>query len=175
MREQRELKQHGGINMGIVFVDEDRKSKFRIAEEVQIIAAGLITDVHDHLAEARIIYLFRAGDWKSKGKVTLGQAGKVPEQWQYLTGHDLVVIINGDAWPALTDRQKVALVDHELCHFEKGIDAAGDPKWCLVSHDVEEFTGVIQRHGLWTPDVEQFVSEAQQLRLFDGSLSVVAK
>lgn len=173
MQGQRETNITGGIKMGIVFVDEDRKSKFRIAEEVQEIAARLINDVHDHLAEARIIYLFRAGDWKSKGKVTLGQAGKVPEQWQYLTGHDLVVIINGDAWPALSDRQKVALVDHELCHFEKTITDGGDPKWCLVSHDVEEFTGVIQRHGLWSSDVEDFVSEAQQLRLFNGSLSVV--
>lgn len=145
MQRQRESNITGGIKVGIVFVDEDRKSKFRVAEEVQKIAAELITSVHGHLAEARIVYLFREGDWKSKGKVTLGRASRVPEQWQYLTDYDLVVTINEDAWPALSDRQKMALVDHELCHFEKGIDAAGNPKWCLVSHDVEEFTGVIKR------------------------------
>ena len=97
----------------------------------------------------------------------------MPEQWQYLTGLDLVVTINKVAWPALSARQRVALVDHELCHFEKDVDDGGDPKWLLVGHDVEEFTGVIQRHGLWSRDVENFVSEARQLRLFEGSLSVV--
>ncbi len=173
MQGRAEIKLHGGINVGTLFIDEDRDSKFTVAEEVQEIAAGLINGIHDRLAEARIIYLFRSGDWKSKGKVVLGKASKVPEQWQYLTGLDLVVTINKVAWPALSARQRVALVDHELCHFEKDVDDGGDPKWLLVGHDVEEFTGVIQRHGLWSRDVENFVSEARQLRLFEGSLSVV--
>ena len=71
MQGRAEIKLHGGINVGTLFIDEDRDSKFTVAEEVQEIAAGLINGIHDRLAEARIIYLFRSGDWKSKGKVCL--------------------------------------------------------------------------------------------------------
>jgi len=164
-----------GSKMGTIFMDEVRDSKYRVAEEVYEVAAKLITNVHDHLAEAKIVYLFRDDEWKSKGKIVLGKAYKVPEQWSYLSGYDLLVVINERAWSVLSDRQKTALIDHELCHFEKDIDESGNPKWRMVNHDVEEFTGVVRRHGLWSPDVENFFSEAQQLRLFDGSVKVVAK
>jgi hypothetical protein len=44
-------------------------------------------------------------------------------------------------------------------------------RWAIQGHDIEEFRGVIERHGLWRPDLCQFAEEAvkhRQPTLFDG-------
>jgi hypothetical protein len=69
--------------------------------------------------------------------------------------------------------QRVALVDHELCHFGREEDDKGNRSWVLVSHDIEEFKGIVERWGLWRPDLVVFsgaVVHAHQLGLFDGSV-----
>ena len=35
----------------------------------------------------------------------------------------------------------------------------------MIPHDLEEFTGVVQRHGLWRPEVEFFIKAGQQASL----------
>lgn len=67
--------------------------------------------------------------------------------------------IDGVRW-GLSDEQRVALVDHELCHFQVTED--GEPK--LRSHTVEEFADVVKRHGLWKPDVEWFATVTRAAR-----------
>jgi hypothetical protein len=154
-----------------------RESKiYRVAEEVAELAAELILEVHGHLSEAKICYLFRTDEWTKKGgRYVYGKASKVPEQWRYLSGYDLLVVINQSVWTTLTPERRAALVDHELCHFERIDDAAGNVKsWTLVDHDVEEFIGVVRRHGLWKEDVSELVKAGQQMQIFDG-LKVVSK
>lgn len=154
----------------------NRQSKvYQASEEVMTVAAELIATVHEHLVQANICYLFRTDEWTKKGRYIYGKAYKVPEQWRYLSGYDLLMVINRSVWTTLTPEQRTALVDHELCHFERIDDAAGNVKsWTLVDHDVEEFIGVVRRHGLWKVDVQELVKAGQQMQLFDG-LKVVAK
>lgn len=147
--------------------DWDDHKKYARAEEVKKIAAKLIPEHHGHLAEAKALYLFRKGTWNAKGKTVLGKAYAVPEQWAYISGIDLLIVINHEAWQALTDRQRVALVDHELSHFTREDNPSGDPVWGTTSHDIEEFSGVVQRHGLWAKDVENFFAAAKQMTLSD--------
>jgi hypothetical protein len=43
----------------------------------------------------------------------------------------------------------------------------------MISHDIEEFSGIVQRWGLWRPDLVVFagaVVHAHQLGLFEGSV-----
>lgn len=158
--------------MRTVVLDIDPKSKannkYRVAEDVQKVAARLITEIHSHLAEARIAYLFRDGTWLSKGKEIFGKAYKAPEQWQLIANYELLVVINSDVWNRMTLDQRKALIDHELCHFEKDEDEQGNPKWRLVAYDVEEFACVIRRHGLWSQEVRSFFESARQISLFDS-------
>lgn len=68
----------------------------------------------------------------------------------------------------LSDAQRVALVDHELCHCTVNED--GVPT--LLHHDVEEFGQVVERHGLWKPDLAWFARQTSgaQVLPFDGWL-----
>jgi hypothetical protein len=152
------------------------------ADDVKAIAETLIEDFHPHIANLTVLYVFRSEHSETNGKVVLGTAKKVTGLNAYLAfrqwidkadrgeplEHDApsvassfyVVEIAADTWSALTGPQRIALVDHELSH----ISADG-----IVSHDVEEFRGVIERHGLWRPALEEFIEASQQEPLFDSA------
>jgi hypothetical protein len=144
---------------------------FEEAPEVKEIAEQLIDRHHPHLQDAKDVigYRFRCGqsDWAGKAK-------KLTAFERFETGYMLMVFINKEAWTVLSEPQQVALVDHELCHFsrkservyEKDTDEWVDkwlPKedpsnWVMREHDVEEFSDVIKRHGLWETGIEKFAS-----------------
>ncbi|WDL97828.1 putative metallopeptidase [Alicyclobacillus sp. ALC3] len=142
---------------------------FEEAPTVRAVAAMLIDDHHPHLTDAKdlIGFYFRYGtsDWAGKAK-------KCTAFERHMTGKQLFVFVNAEAWEALKHDQRLALVDHELCHFSRKSErhyddeqqgwvdawtAADDSdSWGIRDHDVEEFSDVIKRHGLWEQGIEQF-------------------
>jgi hypothetical protein len=74
-------------------------------------------------------------------------------------------------WDVLPQKTKVALVDHELCHAwaeanqKEDDDGEAEPvKLSMRPHDLEEFSCIVRRHGLWREDVEDFVENALKAR-----------
>lgn len=53
-------------------------------------------------------------------------------------GYDFIITFDVAEWKALTEAQRRALVDHELCHC-----AVGDNGWRVRAHDIEEFRAVL--------------------------------
>lgn len=144
-------------------------AKYTTAPEVEKIARKLISTVERHqpLDEVRIDFIFIYEAPVSKGRVVLGRARKIGGLSAYLAearpvGEPnldgfterqpfFVVEISFDTWQGLSDAQRVALVDHELCHCRIDYDTKTDePKLSTVGHDVEEFACVVERHGLWS-------------------------
>jgi predicted metallopeptidase len=143
------------------------------APEVAKIAADLIRDVEMHkgLDEARIEYVWRDKAAKSKGRIILARARKVGGLNAFLVNISgglvdadaneplFVVEVALDMWGRLTPAQHVALVDHELCHLWCEMDEEGMPELGTRGHDLEEFSCIVARHGLWKGDVESFGNE----------------
>jgi putative metallopeptidase len=156
---------------------------YRPAPEVEAIAGPLIEAHHQHLTEhgdVRIEYLFRSEATVKGGHVVLGKARKVSGLNAFLAGWDdatdvddeagdevrpfFVIEIAADQWATLTEAQRTALVDHELCHLN--VEPTDESvKLTLAGHDLEEFGAVVERHGLWKPAVELFAAACQQLKL----------
>lgn len=146
------------------------------APEVEEIVGKLVPEHHDHLArhDIKIRCVFRHPVAKSKGQIVLGKARKIGGLNAHLVGlsrrDDLgdepadffVIEIAHKAWEALSEPQRVALVDHELCHFDVEIpdDEDQDRKLIMRGHDLEEFHEVVERHGLWRPDLRKFARAA---------------
>jgi hypothetical protein len=135
--------------------------EYRQAPWAASIAYGVIEKHHRHLEEANIACVFRSGTWSDGGGGTiLASAGKVGAKMQAICGDfkpDFIITINEDAWMAMDEKSREALIDHELCHcIKNGCDSLGNPKWGLVGHDVEEFEAIIRRHGLWKSDLKRF-------------------
>lgn len=105
------------------------------------------------------------------GRVTLGKMKKASELDRELHGFDAVLILNEEHWRVMQPEQRLALVDHELCHLrpvmnpntlDQAEDAHGKKKWRIAKHEIEEFRGVVERNGIYKSDISAFVQAAQQ-------------
>lgn len=145
---------------------------YRHAPEVADLAQKLIDSVDDHEPlrddRVRVECVYRDKATKSKGRTTLGKARKLSGLNAFLANpeaeqRDLFVVeIAEDCWDQLTDEQQLALVDHELSHLRVDYDDDGTPQLSIRAHEVEEFGGVIERHGLWGSDVAAFGSQVHE-------------
>lgn len=149
-------------------------TRYAPAPEVAETAAELINEHHSVLSVAPILYVFRAPALRTRGRVVLGTARKITGLAAFLADLaageveddiDLddadvepedrsffVMEVAFDEWARATAEHRRALVDHELCHF--AIDDEG--QLAIRGHDLEEFTAVVERHGLWRDDVRRF-------------------
>lgn len=151
---------------------------FRAAPEVAEIVDELRETIDDHkpLIDIRIECVWKPKATRSKGHLVLGKARKISGLNAYLAngGEEFFVIeIALDTWDHLTHEQRVALVDHELCHLRVDEDhVTGEPVLGMHHHEIEEFAGVIARHGFWKSDVARFsaaVAEQLSLAIHDAS------
>jgi len=119
-------------------------------QEVIDIAEELISNYHSHLEGANIGFLFRDEPIVSMGKIVMGQASKFPVKMQPYVSLDFLIWIAEESWHQLGYTQKLALIDHELCHCAYNEDK---DTWTMRKHDVEEFNEIIERYGFWKRDL----------------------
>lgn len=160
---------------------------YRPAPAVARIAGTLIPEHHQDLEDVRIEYVFRSEAARSGGKLVWGKARKITGLNAFLASGDgdelpvdgddvdefFVIEIAEDVWRELDEKARRALIDHELSHCGTKVDSDGDLRLTVIAHDLEEFSAVVERHGLWRPDVEDLVKaawSAEQLP-FDGKAS----
>lgn len=150
--------------------------KFSPAPDVQKIAQELIPEHHPHLVEVRIEYVFIDkipnkgnkqvwGTMRKIGALPAYLAAPAEDQADGYTSDFFCMTITLPVWEQLSQEDKVALVDHELCHAGVEEDEDGVKKLKIIPHDLEEFNAIVERHGLWRKDVELFadgVSKAKK-------------
>lgn len=128
--------------------------QFDPADAVEKIAKKLIPKYHSHLVNAKIAYLFKSKSIKSKGVEVAATAEKISKKHQALSGYHFLITTAFPTWKDLSDKQKLAVVDHELEHcFVEDDDKTGETKYSILPHDVEEFGLIIKRHGLYTTNL----------------------
>jgi hypothetical protein len=149
-------------------------AKYHPAPEVREIAERLITKYHQHLLDfnVKLEYVFVDKTPKAKGIEIWGTCRKVSSLNAFLAnaqdGSDpfFVITISEPVWDVLPPDKREALVDHELCHAwaeasQKEDDDESDPvKLSVRPHDLEEFSCIVRRHGLWRDNVKSFVDAA---------------
>ena len=137
--------------------------------EMYALLSRLIEEHHEHLTNARIALAWSTA-WKPDvdGRVTLGRCKRVGDPDREIMGLDFVILLSADFWQhsEVTDGQREALLDHELSHAAVAYDTDGEPQrdeqdrvvYRIRKHDVEEFSGVIRRHGVYKRDLEDFAA-----------------
>lgn len=128
---------------------------------------ALIRAYHRHLMDATIALAFNR-TWKpdSDGHVTLGKCKKATDLDRELAPYDFVILLRQDFWNDrnVSDDQRRALLDHELCHAgvkrgptgEQLLDEKGRVIYRTLKHDIQEFSAIVLRYGVYTRDLEQF-------------------
>lgn len=127
----------------------------------------LVAAHHEDLVEARIALAW-CTSWKADvdGIVTLGKCRKASDLDRELSEWDFIILLSREFWrdQMVTDVQRRALLDHELCHAAMSLDEQGEPKvdergrvvYRVRKHDLEEFTAIAERYGCWKRDLETF-------------------
>lgn len=129
----------------------------------------LVEAHHEDLHDARIALAW-CTSWKADvdGRITLGKCKKASDLDREFAPFDFVILLQQDFWrmSSVTPEQRRALLDHELCHAAVAHDKYGEPKYDdrgrkvyrTRKHDIEEFGAIVERHGLWKRDLEQFAA-----------------
>lgn len=129
----------------------------------------LVEQHHEELTNARIALAWNTA-WKADvdGRLKLGKCKKASDLDRELAAFDFVVMLQMEWWQnaSVTDDQRRALLDHELCHATVRLDREGEPMrdergrvvYRTRKHDIEEFSEIVERHGLYKRDLERFAS-----------------
>ena len=159
------------------------------AEEVEDVAKVLINQYHQHIEDydLKVLYLYAADPPKVDGRDCWGTAKKISGQNAYLftlaqakilkeRGFPLpdflktpmeakgffVITIWHKIWITLTPEQRMALVDHELCHCQFREDKEGNISPAMRGHDFEDFNEILQRWGYWHEGLERAFESAKR-------------
>jgi hypothetical protein len=130
---------------------------------------SIIDEHHEELSRTNVkIALAWASAWKpdADGRLMLGKCKKASDLDRELAPFDFVILLNKWFWTdaRVTKEQRAALLDHELMHAAVAYDENGDIKvdergrtvYRIRKHDLEEFSDIVSRHGLWKNDIEGF-------------------
>lgn len=147
---------------------------------------AIVAQHRTDLKEAKIAIAWRKG-WRrnADGFLQMGACKKRGDLDRELAAYDFVLLLNEDAWPALSEAQRERLIFHELEHAQIKLDDNGeqarDERGRLVcrvrKHDFEEFRSVVEKYGLGEnlADVAEHAMAAAKTPLFVGAKATKAK
>jgi hypothetical protein len=140
-----------------------------IGDPMYALLDWLVAEHHDELQHARIALAWHLA-WKPDvdGRVCLGKCKKASDLDRELAAFDFVILLRRAFWrdERVSDQQRRALLDHELCHAALKYDDAGEPVedergrlvYRIRKHDLEEFTCIVARYGCYLADIERFAA-----------------
>lgn len=165
--------------------DDDNPAAFALAHDPAVLAARVLRlPEHANLLEneVHIGYVFRGTPKEKGGKTELGSVHVVRSMFQggfkdmalqmleTFLGHlpEFLVVLDAQWWTQASDRQREALIFHELCHIKQKLDQYGAPRFDrdgnpvfgIVEHDITAFNDEVARYGAWTPSIQQFLNTA---------------
>jgi hypothetical protein len=143
-------------------ITNEESEPYQLLDEVRLA-------FHEELHGAHIALAWRKElKADTDGHLILGKCVKASDLQRELSEWDFVILLNKEVWVnrAFVVEKKKALLDHELCHAAPVFDEEGEPKrderdrliWRIRKHDIEEFQGIIERHGCYKSDLERFAA-----------------
>lgn len=136
--------------------------------EMHTLLRDLRERYHEELLDAAIA-LGWCTSWRldTDGHQKLGQCRRATDLDRELHQWDFVILLNRDFWQHenTTPIVRAALLDHELCHatvkrdpetHEAMKNDRGKIVYRIRHHDIEEFSEIPKRHGLWRHELDAF-------------------
>lgn len=167
-------------------IEEDARVSRWLQEHIVSEDGGLHNPDHAHLELAEIGVMWTDAPLERRSKRIIGAAEipsprgnpitKLRQRWALqeldLEHVDFLITLDSVWCSNASDREFLALLEHELYHCGQATDEngyprfnqrTGDPIWTIRAHDVEEFSGVVRRYGARAagPGVEELVEAAE--------------
>jgi len=129
-------------------------AQFKAGEDIHKTVKDLISKFHPRLASVadEIAVVFKEKATQVGDAVIAGKTAKAPPLLGILgeTDWKFVITLAQDEWQEMTDKQKVALLDHHLCACgAEENEKDGDLKFYVRLPDVSFYKEEVERHGYW--------------------------
>lgn len=124
-------------------------------------AETLIKQYHPALQMARIAFVMRSEAQKRGERKIIGSTTKVPAKMQPHLEYDYLIWLSQDDYDMMSTGEREALIDHELMHCKYNPDTG---TWGIREHDIQEFSEIVSRHGLWSADLRRMDKAAETYR-----------
>lgn len=143
---------------------------WKAGKDVMKMMKQLIAKHHSHLVmiEDEISIIFREKAVEKAGKVMLGATKKAPALLPVLTdkqfNYKFIIELGADAWAKLSDKQRMACLDHYLCAMMVEEDPeSGSVKYGLRPPDFFAYRGEMERWGMWWPMDDETLSVIEEM------------
>lgn len=126
---------------------------WKAGDDVMSSVRDLIANHHPHLAMYvdEIAVVFKEKASKVGNVEVVGKTSKAPALLEVLAPEypfKFVITLAADSWQELSDKQRIALLDHHLCSC--GVeDGKNSTKFFIRPYDVAFFREEMERHGAW--------------------------
>lgn len=104
-------------------------------------------DIRD--SDATICFLSSDAAKTSRGRAVHGQCERVPDKWKWSVPADYAITIFEPNVDGMSEKQIEILLFHELLHVLIDHDKDGGEVYRIRPHDLEDFTSVIERFGVY--------------------------
>lgn len=143
--------------------DDEWEIPYQESPEAEEIGNELVRRYHSDLANAKIFYYFKKKASKKQDKLVLASISLANTKQKFISAkdYDLFLEIGWTEWTELTLQQKIALIDHELCHARLSLEKQ---KIVMCAHSVEEFREIIERYGFWTDGMKAFGEACKRVK-----------
>lgn len=122
---------------------------------------------HHHIRKAKIGLAWKKSIKPDRdGHILLGKCRKASDLQREVSDYDFIILLNKEVWEneKFGYKRQKALLDHELCHAAQAYDKHGKRiknnrgkyVFRVRKHDVEEFSEIVDRHGIWKHDLQVF-------------------
>lgn len=157
--------------------------QYERATEVEKLAKRLVKEDHNDLLSKKIVFVFELKKDKQDQAVAQMRKGKAKVADVKIIGGLQAFLISGDeatgengpdafpvvtiskhAWNALTDAQRPAAIDAQLCRLDYNAET-GRPT--IIDYDVNAHSRNVKKYGAWNEDLTHFFAAAKQAPLFE--------
>lgn len=87
-------------------------------------------------------------------KNVAGRCIRTGRELNHFSGYDYIIEISKEYWDNITPETRKILVLHECMHIQVTWKKDGEPKFGIRPHDMEDFSELIEKHGVkWLREV----------------------
>ena len=110
-------------------------------------------EIKDNVSGAAIEYVLI---YPNISKRTIARIVRTSNELKFFSKFDYLIELSGDIWEQISDEIRKIVIEHEFRHAFKKYNFKTDATtYCLVDHNVKDFTVILEKYGIkWFTELQ---------------------
>lgn len=125
---------------------EIKGKKYELNDDLKVLAKDVLSKKPNlDIGYAKVAYMLVH---PNINKTTAGRCIRANKELKFFSGYDYLIQMSGTLWEMLDEETQFVLMYHELKHISVDEDKDGNEVYKIRRHDVEDFSDIIDEHGI---------------------------